>query len=72
MAVGGGACSAYRLSVVNGATVTKGTTCLRSECVRPDQAVERVLAGEAVVVEGREIVNVRNAVEQRMREATNN
>lgn len=63
MAVSGGACSAYKCSVlwddIGGQLRTQFTTMLRTECAAVDAAVERLRRGETVTVAGADMAMLR-------------
>lgn len=62
MAVAGGACTAYRLRLVDGAQSVKQTTLPRALCLEPRQAVAELEAGREVVVAGSDVWAVREAM----------
>ncbi len=59
MAIAGGATSAYRCQVVDGALEVSNTTTLRSECVAVEAAVVRLGRGERVTVAGSDMEALR-------------
>lgn len=50
MAISGGATTAYACQIVGGELTTERTTRLRSACATVDDALQRLAAGERVVV----------------------
>ncbi len=63
MAVAGGACSAYRCSVMEDRLYCASTTTLRSLCVGVADAVERLGRGETVIVQGSDMQALRAELE---------
>lgn len=59
MAIAGGATSAYRCQVVDGALEVTSTTILRSECADVETALLRLGRGERVTVAGSDMEKLR-------------
>lgn len=55
----GGACSAYRCYVMDGALHCQPTTTLRSQCVAVAEAVNILSRGETVLVQGSDMAALR-------------
>ena len=68
MAVAGGACSAYRFSIVRHALECQGTTALRSRCLSPAEAAAQLAQGFPVVVAGTDAIAFRNLWEREQEE----
>ena len=62
MAVAGGACSAYRLSMKDGQLMTKATSYMRSECHTPAQAIGLLAQGKEAIVAGSDMAAIGAAV----------
>lgn len=60
MAISGGATSAYFCEIVDCELRTTSTTRLRSACATVDDALQRLAAGERVVVAGSDVVALRD------------
>lgn len=59
MAVSGGATTAYRVRLENGAMVTVATTALRSRCASVTDAVRLLGEGKSALVAGSDVQAVR-------------
>jgi len=64
MAVAGGACSAYRCFVMDGALHCQPTTTLRSQCVAVGEAVDILSRGETVIVQGSDMAALRSELDK--------
>lgn len=60
MAMAGGATTAYYCQIVGAELRTTSTTRLRSECATVDDALQRLAAGERVVVAGSDVAALRD------------
>jgi len=67
MAMAGGACSAYKMSLRDGRLSMRPTTTLRSECVESAEAAAGyIINGGTVTVAGTDATAVRRLIEAHM------
>lgn len=66
MAIGGGACTAYRMRLEGGELSIKATTTLSSLCAGVEDAVSQILNGGSAMVAGSDATAVRLAVRERI------
>lgn len=68
MAVAGGVTTAYRMAIVNGLLQSTQTSILKRLCAPVDDAVDKILAGEQVIVAGIDVWEVRLRLQKAMQE----